>query len=218
MEKFYFQEDGISSCTLSSTTFNLDLDIFDKDLKWLNPSKSHMMISSGEEPYKCEICDKKFAQRLRLTHHLENYNNINHVHCEICKERFETKSGLKVHSRVHVKNKFNVDEKKKIAKKSTNIQPVKMTYNCDMCTKSYSTMWLRDRHRVSHTNPTPKPPKKFNCAQCSKSYSTKLGFQNHIENVHQLYKCEQCSRIFQTDLQLKVHHRMKRHSNVIIIH
>ncbi|KAK8394013.1 hypothetical protein O3P69_006305 [Scylla paramamosain] len=80
------------------------------DKKFIKPSqlKRHMMIHTGERPFKCtyEGCDRAFNQKYTMLIHLDIHTGRKDYKCEFCNKEFVQKSNLRCHiKRVHPVNK-----------------------------------------------------------------------------------------------------------------
>ncbi|XP_067640881.1 gastrula zinc finger protein XlCGF58.1-like isoform X2 [Eurosta solidaginis] len=60
----------------------------------------HMRSHTGELPFACHLCDKRFAIKVRLTYHLQKHYGIKH-RCKDCGAEFNSKQKLKAHSYKH---------------------------------------------------------------------------------------------------------------------
>ncbi len=63
--------------------------------------KTHMMIHTGEKPYKCDICDRAFTQMNNLTVHMRMHTGERPFKCEVCDKRFTRRTYLRSHEIMH---------------------------------------------------------------------------------------------------------------------
>ena len=68
----------------------------------------HYKTHTNEKPLACQICDKKFAQKIHLVRHQAIHSEIRSFKCSICPESrfFKTKDGLRNHMVFHYEPKF----------------------------------------------------------------------------------------------------------------
>ncbi|XP_077451303.1 uncharacterized protein LOC144070734 [Stigmatopora argus] len=67
--------------------------------------KRHMVIHTGEKPFRCSVCAKRFSQKAHLTTHLKTHTGEKNFICPNCGKRFYRRTQLTAHARTHAENK-----------------------------------------------------------------------------------------------------------------
>jgi len=117
--------------------------------------KTHEVVHTGERPYACEQCDKRFIYASNKSIHINQAHNKNtNVMCEHCGLKCMSKTALKVHMVVHTKDK---------------------PYSCLKCNKRFSYhISVKIHDRIVHNK-----ERLFVCAQCGNDFQTKSNLRAH---------------------------------------
>ena len=135
--------------------------------------------------FEKECCGKKYFYYLSYNAHVKKCHDL--LQCELCDERFRTRTEKELHKRIvhHCKEKPT-------------------GYNCSFCGKTFNDRGNHRRHiRQVHTDLRP-----FKCKVCERDFSDKGNLNRHIKAKHEgaRQQCPQCS-------QTVVFGTLKRHIN-----
>ncbi|KAH8307675.1 hypothetical protein KR044_008685 [Drosophila immigrans] len=104
----------------------------------------HIRRHTGENPYKCDQCEKAFPRSQDLSLHKRQHTGERPSECKICSKKFISQNKLARHMRLH-----------------TGQRP----YACDMCEKSFVQSNDLKIHLRRHTGERP-----YTCGVCDKSF------------------------------------------------
>ncbi|KAI8781106.1 zinc finger protein 271 [Biomphalaria glabrata] len=70
-----------------------------------NALMEHKRIHTGDRPFSCHICNKRFTQKAHLNIHKRTHTGEKPYACHICHKRFAQSSHLSSHKRIHTGEK-----------------------------------------------------------------------------------------------------------------
>ncbi|XP_070985448.1 zinc finger protein 664-like [Oncorhynchus clarkii lewisi] len=144
--------------------------------------RAPMVAHTGDRPYKCPVCRKRFTNNNHLKTHQRIHTGERPHWCKECGKCFSRKGDLGTHMRTHTGEK---------------------PYQCSVCGKSFRRNRLNEHMRV-HTGERP-----YRCADCEKGFISVSDLKRHqrIHTGEKPFRCDSCGKCFSQMTTLKKHMR-----------
>ena len=209
LEKHIFIHSAIKHCMKS-----FKCEMCQKVLSSKQALKFHMYVHMGLRPYVCKVCSKAFADNRNLRRHYSVHSGENLFTCKFCGAGFTRSITLSNHQRRHHLNKTethqqsraentvakpcNLCPKGNIIKRSIYSQDCihvekKPPLICEICQKSFSTMYYFRHHQYLHSGETP-----YVCEICNKGFHRKQQLKCHqySHSGKKPFSCDVCGKAF----------------------
>jgi len=184
-----------------------------------------LQVHTGEKPYKCNYCERRFKQQSHVKQHSRLHTGERPYKCIECGRTFVQLSNLQQHMGNHAKD----------PQKTKQFQ----SQNCQICGKGFATeaslnLHMEKKHRdilppdESIVSMVRQPkPKAYVCVLCSKSYTTESALAIHAVKVHNVtFLCKLFLMYFaystnlrhlpRVKVQVNRHHRLRPEDLVVV--
>ena len=111
----------------------------------LLPLNRHSQIHTGDKPFQCDMCGKKFTLKGGLTQHIRTHTTNHAFACTLCEYTCSLNHNLTVHMRTHTGEK---------------------PFTCDVCDQSFTSSSNLKQHQYKHSGEKP-----YSCLDCEKQFA-----------------------------------------------
>ncbi|XP_068930577.1 zinc finger and BTB domain-containing protein 41 [Petaurus breviceps papuanus] len=170
----------------------------DKTFDRIGKYESHTRVHTGEKPFECDICHQRYSTKSNLTVHRKKHSSETEFH----KKEHKCPYCNKLHASKktlakHVK-RFHPEN----AQEFISIKKAKSeSWKCDICKKSFTRRPHLEEHMILHSQDKP-----FKCTYCEEHFKSRFARLKHQEKFHLgPFPCDICGRQFNDTGNLKRH-------------
>ncbi|NXB96765.1 ZBT41 protein, partial [Vidua chalybeata] len=162
--------------------------------------ESHTRVHTGEKPFECDICHQRYSTKSNLTVHRKKHSSDTDFHKKEHKCPYCNK--LHASKKTLAKHLLSPRFHPENVQEFLSIKKTKSEgWKCDICKKSFTRRPHLEEHMILHSQDKP-----FKCTYCEEHFKSRFARLKHQEKFHLgPFPCDICGRQFNDTGNLKRH-------------
>ncbi|XP_007893868.2 zinc finger and BTB domain-containing protein 41 isoform X1 [Callorhinchus milii] len=170
----------------------------DKSFDRIGKYECHTRVHTGEKPFECDICNQRYSTKSNLTAHRKKHSMQTAIQRKEQKCPFCNKLHASKKTLAKHVRRFHPDS---IQEFFASRKKRSEAWRCDVCNKSFTRRPHLEEHMILHSQDKP-----FKCTYCEEHFKSRFARLKHQEKFHLgPFPCDICGRQFNDTGNLKRH-------------